>query len=136
MNATAVFRTTPGALLFAASLGVSACDRESPTEPINTSLVGVWNLVGFTSDGESAVSEGTWVFFEDGFMAMDLQFQFPNQKTSLFAGTGHFEQAGDRATLEIRGRPSTWRLEFTADTVHLRQTSPAPANTTLSLGRI
>ncbi len=116
-------------------LAIAACGNETPVGPPIPSLVGVWTLVGFTDGERVAVSSGNWVFFDDGVMATDLTVTFPNESTSFLASVGRYEQMEESARLQIRGRWSTWTLEFTDSDVVMIQTTPDPADNTITLRR-
>ena len=119
----------------AIALIVGAACADSPTEPINTSLVGVWTLVGYEEGGRVASPSGTWVFFDDGFMALDLQLDFPTGPSGPLAATGNFQQVANGVVMEVRSSETAWGIEFTATHATFRQTSPQPANGKMILRR-
>ena len=123
-------------ILALACAGVLTACGDDPVEPVNTTLIGVWNLVGLTDGDRVAMSSGTWVFFEDGLMAMDLEINFPDEGLSYFAATGNFTVTGDEVAFSIRGGSSRWHMEFSGTEVLLTQVSPEPADNTITLDRI
>ncbi len=132
MKPTNAFRQAPMAMLV---LGLLACG-EDPVAPQNTALVGTWFFVGFTDGARVASTTGTWVFFDDGLMAVDISIRFPNEGTSPIAAVGSFECMDNSVTFELGGPSSSWDLAFTGPEVLLTQTAPDPADNTITLRRI
>ena len=93
-------------------LGLLACG-EDPVAPQNTSLVGNWSFVGFTDGARVGSTTGTWVFFDDGVMAVDISITFPNEGTNLIGAVGSFERMDNSVTFELFGPSSSWDLAFT-----------------------
>ena len=112
----------------------TACS-ELPTEQVNTSLVGLWKLVAYQEDNRIANPSGNWVFFEDGFMALDLQLEFSDGPTGYIAATGDFQQIPDGVVLRVRGSETVWSVEFTTTEATLRKTAPLPADDRFTLQR-
>ena len=132
MKPTNTLRQAPRAMLV---LGLLACG-EDPVTPQNTSLVGDWLFVGFTDGTRVGSTTGTWVFFDDGVMAVDITITFPNAGTDLIGAVGSFERMDNSVTFELRGPSSSWDLTFTGPEVLLTQTAPDPADNTITLRRI
>ncbi|MCZ6918223.1 MAG: hypothetical protein O7I93_15725 [Gemmatimonadetes bacterium] len=82
--------------------GSWACGAD-PLEPQDTSIVGTWFFIGFTDGSRVAATSGTWVFFDDGLMAVDVTITFPGQGTSPIALVGSYEMVGDTLTYELTG---------------------------------
>lgn len=137
MTSSASRWTTTRLTYLLLAFGGSACGDEEPLSvSINTSLIGTWSMVGFEDDGTTFAPSGTWVFFDDGTTALDLQFHFSGGRISTFAGTGYFTQTGDKLTLDIRTGRTMWDLDFTEEGVTLHQTAPPPADATIRLNRL
>ena len=132
MKPTNAFRQAPMAMLV---LGLLACG-EDPVAPQNTSLVGNWSFVGFTDGSRVGSTTGTWVFFDDGVMAVDISITFANEGTNLIAAVGSFERMDHSVTFELSGPLSSWDLAFTGPEVLLTQTAPDPADNTITLRRV
>ncbi len=132
IRVTNAFRQAPMAMLM---LGLLACG-EDPVAPQNTSLVGDWFFVGFTDGARVGSTTGTWVFFDDGLMAVDISIRFPNEGTNPIAAVGSFERMDNSVTFELSGPTSSWDLAFTGPDVLLTQTAPDPADNTITLRRV
>lgn len=129
---------TPGscpALSVALALAALGCGGTGPTAPLDASLQGSWMFAGFTDGGRVASTGGTWAFFEDGTLALDIEFTFPDERTNLLAAVGTYERSADVVNLEIRGGASAWTLAFAGDEVVLTQIAPDPADNTITLRR-
>ena len=104
--------------------------------PEDTSIVGTWFFIGFTDGSRVATTSGTWVFFDDGLMAVDVTITFPGQNSSPIGRVGSYEVLGDTLTYELTGGLSSWILGFEGPEVLLTQTAPAPADNTIRLRRV
>jgi hypothetical protein len=82
--------------LFAAMLVlvVSACGDDG-TGPA-ASLVGTWNIVGFSDMGVNAATTGTWVFRADGTFAAKGTVAFPGAPGEAVILAGTYMGAGNR----------------------------------------
>ena len=118
-------RTTLRVAAVAALL--AACGDDS-TAPV-TSLVGTWNLVGFTDAGVAAVTTGTWVFRADGTCSVNGTVTFPGEPTDPLIADGTFVQSGNSVTLTIAAQMGTWTLTASGSQVVLTASGPPPANT-------
>jgi hypothetical protein len=122
------------ALLILAT-GSWACG-EDLVAPEDTSIVGTWFFIGFTDGTRVATTSGTWVFFDDGLMAVDVTITFPGQNTNPLGRVGSYEVVGDTLTYELSGPLSSWTIAFDGPEVLLTQTSPPPADNTIRLRRV
>ncbi len=98
---TALARST-GLFVLLLVLGLLACG-EDPVAPQNTSLVGDWFFVGFTDGARVGSTTGTWVFFDDGVMAVDISITFPNEGRNPIAAVGSFERMDSSVTFDLGG---------------------------------
>lgn len=112
--------------LVAALLG-AACGTDS-TGP-STSLVGTWDLVGFTDMGASAVTTGTCAFRSDGTFEIKGTITFPGEPTDSLLLDGGYVQNGSTVVLTIGAETGTWTLTASGDEVTLTANEPPPANT-------
>jgi hypothetical protein len=109
---------------------------EDLVAPEDTSIVGTWFFIGFTDGSRVAATSGTWAFFEDGVMAVDVTIAFPGEGTSPIARVGTYEVMDDILTYELSGPLSSWTLQFDGPEVLLTQTAPDPADNTIRLRRV
>ena len=106
---------------------LAACGDDN-TAPV-TSLVGTWNLAGFTDAGVAAVTTGTWVFRTDGTCSVNGTVTFPGEPTDPLVADGTFVQNGSTVTLTIAAQTGTWTLAASGNEVLLTASGPPPANT-------
>lgn len=109
---------------------------EDPVAPDDTTIVGTWFFIGFTDGDRVASTTGTWVFFDDGLMAVDVTITFPQQNTTPIARVGSYEVVHDTLTYELNGPLSSWIIDFDGSEVLLTQTAPDPADNTIRLRRV
>lgn len=125
---------TPGGLraaglcaVAAVALLAAACGKDG-TAP-STSLVGTWDLIGFTDMGVAAVTTGTWVFRTDGTFSVNGTITFPGEPTDPFVVDGIYVQNGDSVALTIAAQTTNWTLTPSGNEVTLTENEPPPANT-------
>jgi hypothetical protein len=106
---------------------LAACSTDS-TAP-GTSLVGAWDLVGFTDMGIAAVTTGTWIFRTDGTMNVDGTITFPGEPTEPLVAGGTYVQSGSSVALTIGDQTGNWTLVESGNEITLTETEPPPANT-------
>ena len=106
---------------------LAACGTDS-TAP-DTSLVGTWDLIGYTDMGVAAVTTGTWIFRSDLTMSVDGTITFPGQPTEPLVTTGTYAQNGRSVTLAIGTQSGTWGLVVIGNEVILTEDEPPPAHT-------
>jgi hypothetical protein len=112
--------------LLAALLGAS-CNTDS-TAP-STSLIGTWDVVGFTDMGASAVTTGTCAFRSDGTFEVNGTITFPGEPTEPLVIDGSYVQSGSTVVLTIGTETGTWTLTASGNEVTLTANEPLPANT-------
>jgi hypothetical protein len=112
---------------FVAAALLTACGSDS-TGP-NTSLVGTWDLIGFTDMGVAAVTTGEWTFRADGSMSVEGTVTFPGEPTDSLVADGTWAQSGVSVTLTISGQTGTWTLTESGNEITLTENEPPPANT-------
>lgn len=109
------------------ALLAAACGKDS-TAP-STSLVGTWDLIGFTDMGVAAVTSGTWVFRSDHTFSVNGTITFPGEPTDPLVVDGTYVQSGNRVALTIAAQTGNWTLTASGNEVTLTENEPAPANT-------
>jgi hypothetical protein len=114
------------ATLIAALLG-AACATDS-TAP-SPSLVGTWDLIGFTDMGAAAVTTGTWEFRADGTFSVNGTITFPGEPTESLVAVGTYSQSGNAVGLTIGAETGNWTLTASGNEVTLTENEPPPANT-------
>ena len=110
------------ALVFVATAAVGSAT-------LDHSLIGSWDLIGFSDGGVDAVTTGSAIFGEDGTFTIAGTITFPGEPTDNVSVTGTYEQTGDSVVLIIGQSPSTWALLFSDSDVVLTEVEPPPANT-------
>jgi hypothetical protein len=116
--------TLPVALAVAV---LASCSTDS-TAPV-TSLVGTWDLIGFTDMGIAAVTTGTWTFRADGTTGVDGTITFPGEPTEPLVAEGTYIQSGSRVTLTMGAQTGSWSLVESGNEMTRTENEPPPANT-------
>jgi hypothetical protein len=106
---------------------LAACGSEN-TGP-STSLVGTWDLVGFTDMGIAAATTGTWTFRSDGTLSVNGTITFPGEPTEPLVAEGSYIQRGESVTLTIGTQTGDWTLTKSGTELTLTEIEPPPANT-------
>jgi hypothetical protein len=109
------------------ALLATACRRES-TGP-NTSLIGTWDLVGYSDMGVDGVTTGTWVFRPDGTFSVTGTITFPGEPTDPLVIDGTYVQSGTRVALTIAAQMGIWTVTASGNELTLTENEPPPANT-------
>jgi hypothetical protein len=108
-----------------ALLGACATDNAGPS----LSLVGTWDLVGYTDMGVAAATTGTWIFRSDGTMSVNGTITFPGEATEPLISDGSYVQSGQSVTLTIGTQSGSWSLVESGNELTLTADGPPPANT-------
>jgi len=117
--------TLRAAALVALLAGACGTDSTAP----GTSLVGTWDLVGFTDAGVAALTTGTWTFRGDRTFRVRGTITFLGEPTDSLVVDGTYFQGGTRVVLTSAGQSSTWTLAASGEERTLTQQAPLPANT-------
>lgn len=110
--------------LMAAAL--SACG--DPSGPEVGSIVGTWDLIGFSDARVEAQTSGTWTFGADGTHSFQGTVTFPDEPPDDISSEGTYEQTGTTLELMIGMDRSTWTVEISGDLATLTEDEPPPAN--------
>ncbi len=105
-------------------LAACATDNTGP----GPSLVGTWDLVGYTDMGIAAATTGTWMFRSDGTMSVNGTITFPGEATEPLIADGTYEQSGASVTLTIGTQSGSWTLVESGNELTLTEDEPPPAN--------
>jgi hypothetical protein len=105
----------------------AACSNDS-TAP-STSLIGTWDLIGFTDMGVSAVTTGTCEFRAAGTFDINGTITFPGEPTESLVIGGSYVQSGTTVVLTIGAETGSWTLTSSGNEVTLTENEPPPANT-------
>lgn len=108
------------------ALVISGCG-DNGTGP-GASLVGSWDIVGFSDMGIGAAATGTWVFRADGTFAANGTVMFPGEPVDAFLLSGLYVRSGTTLTLTVDGVASDWQVAESGNRVTLTEDEPAPAN--------
>jgi hypothetical protein len=106
---------------------VTACGTDS-TAP-SPSLVGTWDLIGFTDMGTAAVTTGTWEFRAHGAFSVNGTITFPGEPTESLVTAGTYTQSGNSLEFTIGAQTGEWALTANGDVITLTENEPPPANT-------
>jgi hypothetical protein len=109
----------------AVALMAACSDGTAP----HASLVGTWDLVGFTDMGIAAATTGTWVFRTEGTMRVNGTITFPGEPTEPLVAEGTYVQSGSRVALTIGAQTGNWTIAESANEVTLTEDESPPANT-------
>ena len=106
---------------------MSACG-DDPAGPDVLTIVGTWDLIGFSDAGVEAQTSGSWTFREDGTHSFDLTVTFPDEPPENISVEGTYEQTGTTLELTVGTDSSTWTVEISGDLATLTENEPPPAN--------
>ena len=117
------------ALLTAAALsgGMAACGDSTGADSL--SLVGTWDLIGFSDAGVEAETTGTWVFSADGTLTIQGTVTLPGELAEDISGDATYEQTGTTVELTFGSDTTTWTLSISGNVATLTEVEPPPANT-------
>lgn len=99
-----------------------------PSGPEVGSIIGTWDLIGFSDAGVEAQADGTWTFGADGTHSFQGTVTFPDEPPDEISGEGMYEQNGATLELTVGTESSTWTIEMAGDLTTLTENEPAPAN--------
>jgi hypothetical protein len=119
-------------LAFGAPVLGTACGDDT-TSP-SPSLIGTWDLIGFTDMGISAVTTGTAEFRADGTLCINGTITFPGEPTESLVVAGSYVQSGTTVVLTMGAQTGNWTLTSSGNEVTLTENELPPANT-ISLRR-
>jgi len=109
------------------ALLAAACGKDSSGP--STSLVGTWDLVGFTDMGVNAVTTGTCIFRPDGTFSINGTVTFPGEPTDPLVMDGTYLQNGNSVALTIAAQTGNWTISASGAELALTEIEPPPANT-------
>ena len=106
---------------------MSACG-DDPAGPDVPTIVGTWDLIGFSDSGIEAQTSGSWTFRADGTHSFEGTVTFPDERPDSISGEGTYEQTGTTLELTVGTESSTWTVEISGDLATLTENEPPPAN--------
>lgn len=110
-------------LLLAIAL-LAGCGDDGPA----LTLVGTWDLVGFTEHGVVATATGSASFGEGGDFEFAGEVTFPGEPADAVGMSGAWRQIGDRLTLTTLTDSEEWIVRFTGDEATLTLVGDEPTN--------
>jgi len=116
------------ASMFAGWLALCVACGSDPTAPA-TSLVGTWDIIGFTDDGVAANTTGTGEFRANGTFSARGTIAFPDEPVEMLEVDGNYIHTGTVVSLTAANVTTEWTLSLNGDQVTLTENEPAPANT-------
>lgn len=106
---------------------LAACS--DPAAPDPRTLLGSWDMIGFSDDGVEALTTGTWTFRSDGTHSFDGTIEFPGEPVEPVSGEGTWDQTGSTLEMAIGDTQSSfWDVEHSGDVATLTADEPPPAN--------
>jgi len=111
----------PGLLAIALLAG---CGDDGPAR----TLIGAWNLVGFTDHGVAGTASGSASFSEGGAFEFAGEVTFPGEPTDVIGLSGAWRQIGDRLTLTTLTDSEEWLVRFASDEATLTLVGDEPTN--------
>ena len=107
---------------------LTGCDDDGPNGPGQT-LVGSWDLVGYTDHGVAATSAtGTADFAADGSFAITGEVIFPGEPIEPLDVNGVWSTSGDRVNLTTIDGTGEWGVVFSGADATLERVGPDPTN--------
>lgn len=106
---------------------MSACG-DDPAGPDVPTVVGTWDLIGFSDSGVEAQTSGSWTFRTDGTHSFEGTVTFPGEPPENISGEGTYEQTGTTLALTVGTESSTWTVKMSGDLATLTENEPPPAN--------
>jgi hypothetical protein len=107
---------------------LTACDDPGGNGP-NLSVVGQWDMIGFSDAGIDAATTGTLEFRSNGTVSWIGTITFPGEPTDSIVVDGTYAQARNTLTLTFGSDPATaWTPELTGDVLVLTAIEAPPPN--------
>lgn len=104
------------------------------TEPSLPTIVGRWNIAGFSDSGTAGVTTGAMTFAAGGTWTALGTVTYPGEPLDSLEVSGTWAQSGLVLTLTAAGAtPGTWDMVFTGDQLVLN--GRAPIFTVITLTR-
>lgn len=107
---------------------MSSCGDDDPAGPVAPSIVGTWDLIGFSDNGVEAQTSGSWTFGVDGTHSFEGTVTYPDEPPQSIGGVGTYEHTGTTLVLVVGTESSTWTVEISSDLATLTEDEPPPAN--------
>lgn len=107
---------------------MSGCGDGDPAGPDVQTIVGTWDLIGFSDAGVEAQTSGSWTFRPDGTHSFEGIVTFPDEPPENISGEGTYEQTGSTLELTVGTESSTWTLAISGDLATLTEDEPPPAS--------
>lgn len=109
---------------------LAACAGAEPSAP---SLVGTWNLAGFSDSGTAGVTTGTMTFTAGGTWSVRGTVTYPGEPQDSITGGGTYAQDGTVLTMTPGGGPErVWDLAFSGNQVVITGRPPVYSVITLT----
>jgi hypothetical protein len=110
-------------LLLAIAL-LAGCGDDDPAR----TLLGTWDLVGFTEHGVETTVTGSASFGEGGDFEFAGEVTFPGEPADEIGMSGAWRQIGDRLTLTTLTDSEEWIVRFAGDEATLTLVGDEPTN--------
>jgi len=114
-----------GTMVMAAALGMGVLGACSESNTIGDQLLGTWNLAAYAAGSQTAVTTGTWTFFEDAtFLALG-SITYEGEPTDSLDVEGEWQEQGPASiTLTVAGETTLWNVTIAPDTAVLELPDP------------
>lgn len=109
-------------------LALSSCGDHGTSVTPRT-LVGQWDLVGFSDHGVSGVTTGTASFLDNGTFSILGTVTYPGEPTDTLEVYGSYEVNENIVTLTTTAGSGDWAMTFSGDQVVLTRLGVDPAST-------
>jgi hypothetical protein len=124
-------------LIVVLMLALSACGSDDPVRPSQTqdhTLVGTWDLIGYSDHGVAGETTGSAIFGSDGTFVIDGTVTYPGETTDAIYASGTYQVMGSTLVLNVLDGTSSWDIEYFGDLAILIHVGSVPA-TTMTLKR-
>lgn len=92
-------------------------------------LLGEWDLVGFSDAGVPAATSGSAIFRSDGTFSIAGTVTFPGEPPDPVSIEGTYEESETDVRFVVGFETSTWTLDVAGVEVTLTEVEPPPRNT-------